>query len=700
MHLYDELNEIPVPDFAHPDGYRVYMNYPVGNGQTKKLYIGQYARKEEGTFYANENFRLYCPKEWAAAYEKENAPHYQYNVGMYAMTLAVSHSTGLYPALHETFGPLYGNILLDFAMYSIMERSNVAYRFKPAMEHEAIFSKDRKDDDWLSQAFNSLITIDMIHQFRIRWIQECRKRSIQKVWISMDGSNNDCECRISELPCNAENKSGTNKTAVGYMYALNAEDGRPVTFSVYYGDEVDSKAFTEMCEFLTSSGMEIAGIILDRGFLTHAVLELIASHGLQFVIMLKNDTYAHTHMVIDHGEEIYWNVEHLVGLDGLFGISDGPRRIFKDYEDSAYVNLFFDAKNGSGRKITFVNKLYQAIQDAQAKIESGMEPVFTNGMDDYLQAERILIPEGQKPGQSRHPSADAATAFRIVPTDLCNKMLYKKGFESIASSQDLGPKEANRVYHLRDSSEKQFMICKSMEGCHVFRVHSTEGIQSRGLACFIASILRREISIACEGIGQKPSIMFPQIERPALALMGNGIYKYISNMKEPLAELFRSVGITTEDFETIAGEVNEREKARGKGVSQYHRTPAEIREAHTRLKASSRTNRQSCGGSDLPSEDDRAIQPARRPGRPPGSKNKKTLEREATQNVNPAEPQKAKRKPGRPPGSKNRKTLAREAAGNEVMPKRKPGRPVGSKDAVPRRRRTRKEIQEARMDKE
>ena len=74
MHLYDELNEIPVPDFAHPDGYRVYMNYPVGNGQTRKLYIGQYARKEEGTFYANENFRLYCPGEWAAAYEKENAP--------------------------------------------------------------------------------------------------------------------------------------------------------------------------------------------------------------------------------------------------------------------------------------------------------------------------------------------------------------------------------------------------------------------------------------------------------------------------------------------------------------------------------------------------------------------------------------------------------------------------------------------------
>ena len=47
------------------------------------------------------------------------------------------------------------------------------------------------------------------------------------------------------------------------------------------------------------------------------------------------------------------------------------------------------------------------------------------------------------------------------------------------------------------------------------------------------------------------------------------------------------------------------------------------------------------------------------PGRPPGSKNKATLEREARE---AAMPPKEKRGPGRPPGSKNKKTLAREAA--------------------------------------
>ena len=60
----------------------------------------------------------------------------------------------------------------------------------------------------------------------------------------------------------------------------------------------------------------------------------------------------------------------------------------------------------------------------------------------------------------------------------------------------------------------------------------------------------------------------------------------------------------------------------------------------------------------------------RKPGRPKGSKNKKTLEREANAVEIP------KRKPGRPKGSKNKKTLEREA----MLQKRRPGRPKGSKN--------------------
>lgn len=69
-------------------------------------------------------------------------------------------------------------------------------------------------------------------------------------------------------------------------------------------------------------------------------------------------------------------------------------------------------------------------------------------------------------------------------------------------------------------------------------------------------------------------------------------------------------------------------------------------------------------------------------GRPKGSKNKKTLEREARQRAEGAE--QVKRGRGRPKGAKNKKTLEREAKlmaeGLLPRPKRKPGRPKGSKN--------------------
>jgi hypothetical protein len=75
------------------------------------------------------------------------------------------------------------------------------------------------------------------------------------------------------------------------------------------------------------------------------------------------------------------------------------------------------------------------------------------------------------------------------------------------------------------------------------------------------------------------------------------------------------------------------------------------------------------GDAASPQPAAKEAKPKRRPGRPKGSKNKKTLEREAE-----IERQKAagtyveppKRRPGRPKGSKNKKTLEREAAEREA----------------------------------
>lgn len=71
--------------------------------------------------------------------------------------------------------------------------------------------------------------------------------------------------------------------------------------------------------------------------------------------------------------------------------------------------------------------------------------------------------------------------------------------------------------------------------------------------------------------------------------------------------------------------------------------------------------------------------PPKKRGRPKGSKNKKTLEREAELAAKGMMPKKGR---GRPKGSKNKKTLEREAmeAVLQKQAKRRPGRPKGSKN--------------------
>lgn len=90
----------------------------------------------------------------------------------------------------------------------------------------------------------------MIDQFRKSWLVHCQKRGITKCWVSIDGSNNDCEVRESDLSEYGYAKSGNDSKIVSFIYAVNAEDGTPITYYVNPGSVIDSKAFMEIAALL------------------------------------------------------------------------------------------------------------------------------------------------------------------------------------------------------------------------------------------------------------------------------------------------------------------------------------------------------------------------------------------------------------------------------------------------------------------
>lgn len=641
-HIYWERNEIPIPDKCYinaSDGRVFIMNYDA-NHVRRRTVIGH--ATSETTMHPNDTFRFLFPSLWKENYGEESLRPYELHAGLYAATLGIGYQTNIYPILHQVYGPLYGNAIMDYSMYSIMDRSDTTQLFPDRMADQVLYSGKTYSDSWYSELFGAKMTPDLNHKFRLEWLQQCAKGGANTVWISIDGSNNDCHVQGSDLAEHGKAKSRSSSRIVSYIWAVSASDGKPVTWYVNDGSVSDSKAFQTVEALLTSCGIKIEGVIIDRGFCSHEVIKTLKEDGRDYILMLKSDTYGHTAMMSQYADTIRWKVPYAINDSGVFGITD-RKQVFSQHKDEAYISLYFDASNGTDRSITLIRKVREAGREAAKSAQEGKKPVIPQELKSYLSV--------TKDGK----------AYKIEYNyDAWQKAVDCKGFSSIASSFNPGAGEINRLYHLRDASEKQFMVMKSQMGFDTTRVHSDNSIESRFAVCFIAAVLRSELMRNCRALGFDTNRMIREMNRITFVLMLNNTYKSISNHTARQKQLLKELGIIETDFPVFVADVNARLSS--PISSQIHRL-AEDPKRNQRKKP-----------GPVPKKAVEEVKPKRGPGRPKGSKNKKTLEREAAETA--VAKTKIKRGPGRPKGSKNKP----KDAGTEV--KRGPGRPKGSKNRL------------------
>ncbi len=642
-HIYWELHEIPQPEGSYlnrSDG-RVFLMSDDGNGKSKRRVIGH--ATSDTMMHPNDLYRFLYPTEWELQYHEKSFPSHELHMGMYLLSLGIGHSTGLYPILHETYGPLYANAIMDYAMYSIMDRSDTTQLFTDRMSREALFSKESYSDTWYSELFKRHMPEDANHQLRLLWLKKCQQQGTTKVWLSIDGSNNDCSISDGDIAEKGKAKSHRNINIVSYIWAVDASTGKPVTYQINNGGMVDSKAFQKIITILMGVGISVEGVILDRGFCTHDVLAAIQESGYAYVLMLKSDTYGHTQMLKEHAEDIRWKVSNVISENGIFGIK-ASSKIFGNHPEKAYMYLYYDGANGSERSITLIRKVMRGAEQIRKTVAFGEKPSVPKGLGAYLEVKKC--------------GASYTVEYK---QKAWQKAIDEKGFYTIASSEDFDPGKIHEVYHLRDASEKQFMILKSQLGFDVTRVHSVDSLMGKFAVCFVAAILRSEIMNACHDLEFDTNRMLREIDRISLVLMPDGTYNAINNLSIRQSKLLEVFNVPATKLDAFATDINRR--AMSPINSQMHLLP-DSSETSGKKKRGRPPKQKKMAGPETPK---------RKPGRPKGSKNKKTLEREANAVNVP------KRKPGRPKGSKNKKTLEREAFMAQPV-KRKPGRPKGSKN--------------------
>ena len=302
-HIYTELPSIPVPNrcYVNQKSKQVSRYYYL-NGKRRRHVIG-YATTD-GMMFANDIFRTYYPAEWEAAFGDRAPGASTLMAGLYMAFLAIGWSSGLYPTLQGSLGPSYSNVFMDLALYLIRHKSSAMQHFKEKMAHQALFSRNAWSPAFISEFLSTKIKQDALERFRDDWLAKCTENDRREVWLSVDGSNIDSQLSESRLAAFGHSKSNNSTPIISFIWAVDASDGTPVTWFVNPGNTPDCKAFDGILRYLSNSPLDVKGVILDRGFATQDVLDLIREKGLDYIVMLKKNLAGFATMMQKHGDEL------------------------------------------------------------------------------------------------------------------------------------------------------------------------------------------------------------------------------------------------------------------------------------------------------------------------------------------------------------------------------------------------------------
>ena len=677
--IFHNLREIPIPPEGriNHDAKRQVSIYFNIDGDRRRRVIGQ--ATSEYTMHPSDNFKRLFPALWQKYYgQQDDVKPAELKAGLYAVTLAIGERTGVYEIVQKAFGPEDGNGIMDYNMYSIRYRSSSVQLMEDDMYEQLLFSRKRWSDDKYSKFFNDK-NDTKINNFRKLWLERCINHGMTNVWLCVDGSNNDCAVKDSDMAELGHAKSLRDTEIVGYMWAVNAEDGRPVTWFPSPGGVPDCKAVKDVIRFLQKSNLTVKGLIMDRGFATQEIFDLAEECGMEAIVMLKANANASTELMTRFAEKIRWAMDCIVDPAPVFGIVDSVK-IFSQSKTLSPVGLFFSAMSQTFRSTDLIRKVMKTQKDIRLQIQKDPE--------------HVTLPSDMKKFLHLEKNESGVCIDVTINNEFCQKEIDKKGYYAIASvgKTKRSAKEIHDLYALRDVSEKQFSKLKSQLNGAVTRSHCDRGVRTRLAVSFIASIIRTEIELACKALDLDTNDLIRKLDDISFIDVVGDVYIPTDKVRKKPTMFLAHFGITKNHINKICEEVNSTNplKSLTRKMPVITEDPTESEtETKTEMAAETKTATEA-----KTAEAGAEVKVTKRRGRKFGSKNKKTLEREAREQALRAAgllEEKEPRGPGRPAGSKNKKTLERErleaeARANGIAPeaataeKKGPGRPAGSKN--------------------
>ena len=626
--------------------------------------VSELSKSGKRQFQPNQNFKSEFPGLFNEVYGDYSVGDSQLISGIYAVSLKLSAACGLYQTVQYAFGANFGNAIMDYAMMCFASKDNTVYQLNNFLANHMHFSVSALSSSSMTTLLSSKITDSMIVNFKNAWMEEyIRNHDVAEVWLSVDGTNVDSKLVGSALAAKGNAKSGNSVDIIGQIWAVDASNGMPITWTVIEGNVPDCKAFDNILSQLKESGIKVKGVLLDSGFASEQIMNAIAQLGLEYIIKLKGACNGYDDMFSLYADVIRCNVKHLISRDGLYGCTS-KAQVFQKSSEPTTVGLFFHHLNATECSERLNTQVFDAITNAKAAIDTHRTPEIDSEINSI-----VSIVKGKK-GQAYSVAVDYAK---------WQKLLDSKGFFAIASSLDLSATEMYPLYASRNASEHAFTQVKSMLGLDTLRGHLDAGVEASIAVSFIAAALRALFVLACASAKSETNLMLGKLKTVVVVnSINDGFHSQFSGDMQVKA-LFNVLGITNSDLSDLATQMNQISDrvniSEFRTLCSFDKDGILSQSDRHHLSMQGQTIEPSC----IVAKEFDTIPVKRKPGRPKGSKNKRTLERERHEGRQAVKPP-AKR--GRPLGRKNNKTLAREAAEALLPPKppAKIGRPKGSKN--------------------
>ncbi len=433
---------------------------------------------------------------------------------------------------------------------------------------------------------------------------------------------------------------------------VQRKTGYPLYYRAIAGNTPDSVTLDNVIDHLRGMGVDISACIMDGGYYTLSNLDL------------------------------FYDEEHNLKISYVTRVKSS---------DKEYKKLVDENISTIRQKKNVVRYGYRGVYIIKKKVYVGKN----NDNPAWMYLGLDLIREGEEQKKFMKKSAG-----KDMDDDEFFEGLSSKGLFCLVSGEDLPCSRILPAYYQRQSAEQLFDYLKNYTKIHPLRNWTEATIQGHILlsyaACCADKLMQSRLAAAGLPFGPRLEIMRTQ----KCTRYKNRVV--VDVPQKPVRETYKALGIGIPKSIPCAGAglryvppaveppLDPGAEAGESGAPAGLESGAD----HAAPEASGAEDRQKQAPVSAEQEE---TKPKRDPGRPKGSKNKKTLEREARERAE-EEARKAagveakpKRGPGRPKGSKNRKTLereereraeeeARKRAEEEAKPKRGPGRPKGSKN--------------------